>query len=62
MLSHVRKKHGFSHLPSMLVITNQCPWCMSTFASAAGARAHVRRAVQSGRCLADRAAWSHAVR
>ena len=48
-------EHGADIHASSLVVTNQCPFCSSSFSSVASAKNHFRRAVQSGRCLADRA-------
>ncbi len=42
---------------STLVITNQCPICLSSFASRHGAVAHLARALQSGRSIEQHPMW-----
>ena len=44
--------HDTVHLASF-VMTNQCPWCASVFASRAPAMQHVRGAFASGTCSPD---------
>ena len=46
--SHTRKQHNRRDLLSMLTVTNQCPWCMSTFLTREIAVGHVRGACAEG--------------
>lgn len=57
---HVRRHHREVSRIDSLVITNQCPFCMSTFSSQQVATTHVRNAISeqgSGTCRVDRAHW-----
>jgi hypothetical protein len=53
LLAHQRKTHGVRTVIAQCVNTNECPYCLSTFADRATATQHTIRAVQSGRCYTD---------
>ena len=53
LLLHVRF-HGLSHTVNLLCVTNQCYYCMSVFKTRSTAIRHIKRALQTGTCYADR--------
>jgi hypothetical protein len=54
LLTHLRFSHGQRSAYSLATVTNQCPYCMTIFASHQSARQHLEFAIQRGRCVADR--------
>ena len=62
MASHTRAGHKESSRMWAIVITNQCPYCKSTFASQTNAVKHTRVALQQNRCQADQSPSPHPVR
>ena len=58
--AHRREKHRITPLVSSLVISNQCPWCLSTFATRRIAADHATRATEGhGICFVNHSAWVH---
>lgn len=53
--------HGFRQPSNLLTITNQCPWCLSSFTDQRVAEKHVSRMCETGRCDMDRAYIDHHV-
>ena len=51
--THVRRAHNFASILDRAVVTNQCFWCLSTFASKTVAQEHMRRALRHHRCITD---------
>lgn len=50
------------HGSASLIVTNQCAWCLTVFATRRKATHHVFRAVLgSGQCSADGTSWRHQV-
>ena len=63
-LSHVRKLHGARNRLAQMVVTNQCPYCLSTFLNRACAVDHLKRVLGEGGsncCAADVSKWSSPV-
>ena len=58
--AHSRKLHGHRKLIHMCTLSNQCPWCSSTFASKHIAARHAENAYLRGVCKADAALWPYA--
>ena len=48
-------------LSSLLTVTNQCPWCLSTFSSTLSAEHHVANMFKSNNCPVDRSIIPHVV-
>lgn len=53
MRTHMRKAHGTRSWIAGLVVTNQCPWCLTSFKSRLTAVHHADNAWQRGVCRAD---------
>ena len=53
--------HGTRCILYSLTVTNQCPWCMSTFANRLTAQHHVESAFRNARCLVDHSPHGHEV-
>lgn len=56
--AHFRFGHRARRLIHMLVVANQCPYCMTVFSTRHVAR---QQAVESGRCLCDKAKWEYVI-
>jgi hypothetical protein len=50
---HVTVKHKLQDSPSMYVLNNVCPWCMSILSTARNAKYHVNKAFGCGVCNTD---------
>ena len=62
MLAHVRRSRKFVDRTTSLVLTNQCPFCMSSFVNRAAAISHVKSTTRpGGKCLVDHSPWQHDV-
>ena len=62
LTTHIRRRHDRRDLLSLLTVTNQCPWCMSTFLTRDIAVAHVRRSCnESGVCREGLSKWARKV-
>jgi len=59
--THMRFHHGTRCILYSLTVTNQCPWCMSTFANRLTAQHHVDTAFRNARCLVDHSPYGHEV-
>lgn len=59
--THYRFAHRKRHPVEGLVLTNQCPWCMSTFSSRSAATRHASNAVARGVCREQRSKWLYPV-
>lgn len=57
--AHRRFGHRLQRQVALLTLSNQCPWCMTTFASRQSAQHHTSRALFLGRCRADRSSRRH---
>ena len=59
-MTHLISVHKYYHPVSACVPTNYCVNCLSSFASPASAKQHLRNAYRQGHCIADHAhsAWS----
>ena len=53
LLGHCRVAHGHRSVVDMLVVTNQCPFCMSVFANKKTAVKHVKNLMQTKICRVD---------
>eukprot|EP00959_Pyramimonas_sp_CCMP1952_P370843 7766712-Pyramimonas_sp.AAC.1 len=62
LLGHRREYHNIRPVVASLVATNQCPWCLSTFADKRTAIDHATRAADGhGIRHRDRSKWSHPI-
>lgn len=44
-------------MSGMVVLSNQCPWCRSTFQNHEGAKRHVAHMFESANCFVDRSVY-----